>query len=217
MNVTSPAVRGYRWVVFLLAALYFAEQFTRVSAQGFGWQFRYLTIWALTASLCSAWFMLRQSLGKTDARYDTLASTTMVLNVMVVFLYWRLYLISPSLVNGDGPIVVWREFYLHLLGPVLQWIDALFILNTFRRIKRTALVLPVVILIYVLWSEFLVSPMNDLPAGDVTSGLPYPFLNDLMLPDRLLFYVSTAAVALTVMLICWFLASSIGRVTGRNR
>jgi hypothetical protein len=52
-----------------------------------------------------------------------------VLNAMVVFLYWRLYFEDSSLVNGGNPPVWHQEYYLHLAGPILQWIDAVFILG----------------------------------------------------------------------------------------
>jgi hypothetical protein len=37
--------------------------------------------------------------GRSDT-YPAFISATAVLNIMVVFLYWRLYFIDPALVNG---------------------------------------------------------------------------------------------------------------------
>ena len=44
---------------------------------------------------------------RTLDTYPAFISATAVLNIMVVFLYWRLYFIDPALVNGDNtPCVV---------------------------------------------------------------------------------------------------------------
>jgi hypothetical protein len=53
-----------------------------------------------------------------------------------------------------------------------------------------------VIAAYLAWSEFFVQRFNDVPTGAVTSGLPYPFLNDMELPARLQFYGLNFGVAL---------------------
>ena len=43
---------------------------------------------------------------------------------MVVILYWKLFFEDPMSVNNRPP--VWhQEYYLHAVGPLLQWIDAL--------------------------------------------------------------------------------------------
>ena len=97
---------------------------------------------------------------------------------------------------------------MHLIGPVLMWIDALFINRVFQKLKKTILWLTTMITTYIVWIEFVVRPLNDSPVGKVTNGLPYPFLNDLFLFDRLLFY----AVNFIVAMIFLALFSTIARI-----
>ena len=126
---TSVRVTYFRWFVFLLALGYWFYQFTVTSMDNFGWQFRFLTIWGLTASVIVAELMLRFSLGRSDETYNPLVSATVVLGAMVVFLYWKLWFIDPALVNSDGPIEWYQEYYLHVVGPALMMFDAFFILG----------------------------------------------------------------------------------------
>lgn len=203
----SPAVRTYRWIVFLLAAFYFAEQFwvrEFGNMDKFGWQFRYLTIWALTGSMISAGLMLRPGWGTPgDPKGEVLAGLVGVINMMVVVSYWRLYFTDPALVNGENVPVLYREYYLHLLGPLLQWIDMLWIKRAFRRYAPVALWLAVLVIVYLSWAELVVSPLNAEPAGHVTNGLPYPFLNDMAADQRAIFYGVTFASGLVFAAVFW--------------
>lgn len=188
----------YRWFVFALAAFYFVDR-ARTTTYGlddFGWQFRYLTIWALTLSLIAAALMLARRFGAPDGRGAVYVSVTAVINMIVVVSYWRLYFRDPTLVNGDNPVAAYREYYLHLVGPLLQWIDVLCLKRGFRRPGAAALWLGVLVLAYLGWAELVVAPLNDVPVGRVTSGLPYPFLNDMSLGARLVFYAATWASGL---------------------
>lgn len=208
----SKTVTNYRWIVFLLASGFFLYQFTQTSLGAFGWQFRYLTIWGLTANMVAAWFMLRLALGKSTNSHNDFVSAATVLGAVVVFMYWRLYFINPALVNGGGPIVWYQEYYLHLLGPILMWIDAFFILGAFRQIRGTLGYLAVFFLGYIAWVELAVHPLNDTPVGKVTSGLPYPFLNDMDLGQRLQFYATTIVTALVIAAVFWLISVVLRRV-----
>ena len=73
--------------------------------------------------------------GRSDT-YPAFISATAVLNIMVVFLYWRLYFIDPALVNGDNTPEWFQEYYLHLIGPALILIEALFISRAFDQMLR---------------------------------------------------------------------------------
>ncbi|OSP54451.1 androgen-induced gene 1 family protein [Pseudoruegeria sp. SK021] len=144
------------------------------------------------------------------ARYGALGdpgavfgSVVAVLNALVVASYWRLYFTDPALVNGDTQIAGYREYYLHLAGPVLQWIDVLFLKRAFRFPLCTAVWLGALVVIYVLWAEVLVAPLNLTPVGTVTSGLPYPFLNDMPLAARLRFYGLTYASGVVFVGLFW--------------
>jgi hypothetical protein len=195
----SRRIRTYRWVVLLLAIAFFLDRATVEDFSDwsdFGWQFRYLTIWALTGSLVAAGLMLTPRFGQLDGRGAVFVSVVAVMNMIVVVSYWRLYFDDPTLVNGDNAIVPLREYYLHLVGPILQWIDVLAIKRGFRRVVAVALWLGVAVLAYLGWSEFVVAPLNDDPVGTVTTGLPYPFLNDMAPAARLVFYAATWASGL---------------------
>ena len=190
----------YRWGVFLLAAGYCLRTIFFGSFDGFGGPFRYLTIWALFMSFFAASRMIALEEGRTTRRWDAFVATTAVVNAMVVLLYWRLYFADPTSVTRDGRLGdLWLEMYLHALGPALQWIDATFIHRAFRKLWRTLGLLTGVIASYVLWAELIVGPMNDSPVGSVTSGLPYPFLNNLDLAGRATFYGVNFAVAVVVL------------------
>ncbi|MDV7144263.1 hypothetical protein R3X27_16380 [Tropicimonas sp. TH_r6] len=213
MSRVSVPVITYRWITFLLAIGYVAYQFGTGDWSNPGGPLRFLTIWALVLSAYSAWRMLSISLGKSDHPYEVPAMTASVFNIMVVYLYWKLFLINPDLVNGNGPIIWHQEYYLHGLGPALQLIDAVFIGQVFRRIWRGAAVLLLMVPIYVLWAEMFVQPLNDTPVGSVTSGLPYPFLNNMEWPARAEFYVLYGGIALAILTAL----SGVGWVVKRSR
>lgn len=183
-------LRLFRLAVFALAVFFFIDRALISNWDAFGSMFRYLTIWALTGNLIAAAAMLIPRYGLPDGRADALLATQAILNAIVVFSYWRLYFIDPTLVNGSNEIVAYREYYLHLVGPLLMWIDFMGIKRGFRQVLPAIAGLAILILAYTLWAELLVGPRNDAPVGTVTSGLPYPFMNDMELPQRLRFYGS---------------------------
>ena len=115
---------------------------------------------------------------------------------MVVFLYWKLYFIDPSLVNYSGSIVWFQEYYLHILGPALIILDALILNNSFTQVKKGVMTILAICLLYILWSEVVTGPLNDTPEGAVTSGLPYPFLNNMSFSERVSFYTTTIITGL---------------------
>ncbi len=213
---SSTTVTYFRGFVFLLALGYWFYQFTVTSMDSFGWQFRYLTIWGLTANVIVAGLMLRFSLGRSDRTHNPLVSATVVLGAMVVFLYWRLWFIDPALVNSDGPIVWYQEYYLHAVGPALMMFDAFFILGVFQRIWRSLAVSLVIFLSYIAWSEVLVGPLNDSPVGKITNGLPYPFLNDMDGDARTQFYLVTIGTALGFFVAGVVFAKLISMIRGRS-
>ncbi|MEO1309329.1 MAG: hypothetical protein AAFV38_15945, partial [Pseudomonadota bacterium] len=156
--------------------------------------FRYLTNWALLLSFYSASRMLAISEKRITNPHLLTASVAAVLNAMVVIQYWRLYLNDPASVSNQD-LAWYVEYYIHLVGPLLQWIDALFIARAFRRHLPAMGILLCVVVAYVAWAEFFVGPMNRSPIGSVTSGLPYPFLNEMEFQARLVFYAINLAAA----------------------
>lgn len=206
----------YRWAVFLLAGFYtiwmvlLDADYT--SAAG---PFRFLTIWALLLSFICASRMMALVEHRSENDWPALVAVTATLNFMVVFLYWRLYLADPGNVTGSGgPPEPWIQYYIHALGPALQWGDMLLVHRNVRNIRRALFLLLGVVVAYVLWAELLVQPLNDTPVGTVTSGLPYPFLNDLDLPNRGMFYIQTTVSAVLVLLLVFGLTGLTRRTFG---
>ena len=194
--------RIFRWIVFLLAAFYCLRTLFFGDFSEFGGPFRYLTIWALFCSFFAASRMMALEEGRSTRRWDGFVCMTAVINAMVVFLYWRLFFADPASVTRDGELgQFYLEMYLHGLGPALQIADTLFVHRSYRKLTAPLAWLFGVIAAYVAWAELVVGPMNDSPVGAVTSGLPYPFLNDLALNGRAVFYGSNFAVALVLLLV----------------
>jgi hypothetical protein len=185
MNLNPRLI--FRWIAFLLAAGYCIRTMVFGGWDAFGGPFRFLTIWALFASFFAFSRMMAIEEGRSDKRWDGFVCMTAVINTMVVFLYWRLYFADPNSVTTDGQLGAWHlEMYLHLFGPLLQVIDTIFVHRSYRRLGAAFAWLMGVIAVYVVWAELIVQPLNDSPRGTVTSGLPYPFLNSLELPEQIL-------------------------------
>jgi len=195
----------FRGSCFTLALLYWFYQFYEANYNGFGIQFRYLTIWGLTGNLIVTGLLFRQTLAKQKEKYFAAVSAVCVLNVLVVFLYWRLYFIDPKLVNYSGNIVWFQEYYLHLLGPLLLFVDSLLVNRSFRQFKLGIIQALLLSFSYVLWTEFVTGPLNNVPVGSMTAGLPYPFLNDMVLSDRLEFYAISILTGVFFYFLFWLI------------
>lgn len=213
INDRAPATIFFRLIVMILAAFYLIEGFFYIEDwSAIGWQFRFLTNWGLAMSLASAYFMWAYSTGRRATEAHIWASVTVVMNVLVVYLYWSIYLADPTNFYEDGvPIDWWREYYLHLVGPILQWIDAFFIMGAFRNWKKIAGYLIGLVIAYPVFIEGVVAPLNATPVGRVTNGLPYLFLNHKDFVGRLEFYGTTIIGAVIVFGICVALAWALRR------
>jgi hypothetical protein len=138
----------------------------------------------------------------TRRSHEVTAMVAAVINLMVVFLYWRLYLENPALVHDGGKPDNWpHNLYLHLIGPGLQIFDALFFKRAFRTPWRAVLPLFAFVGFYILWGELALQPLSDFPSGTVTSGLAYPFLNNMELADRGVFYGQNFGIALALLVV----------------
>ena len=197
----SRPIKIYRLINFSLAGCYFGYLFLITDYTAIGWQFRYLTIWALTANFFVSALMLNALPRAVSEAADQIVTTAVILNAVVVFLYWKLHFIDPKLINGENPRVWYLDYYLHLFGPLMQWLDAIFIYGAFRRQRQTLQYILILFFSYTLWIELIVQPYNSLSQGTVTSGLPYPFLNDLNFIDRLKFYSSN----MLIIVACFFI------------
>ena len=196
----------YRLVCLLLSVGYFLYQFTEANYNNFGIQFRYLTIWGLTAAMLATWLLYKTKRLGLPESYLPFVSATAVLNAMVVFLYWKLYFTDPSLVNYSGSISWFQEYYLHIVGPALIVLDALLLNNSFTQVKKGVLTILAICLLYIFWSEVITGPLNETPEGSVTNGLPYPFLNNMSFSERVSFYATTIITGLGFYLAGWVLA-----------
>lgn len=205
LSFSSNFILRYRLVCLVLSIAYFVYQFTAANYENFGIQFRYLTIWSLTGAMISSYLLYRLKRSNLPEAYHAFVSAVAVLNAMVVFLYWKLYFIDPSLVNYSGSMVWFQEYYLHALGPLLIIFDALFINRSFLQIKKGTITIVGICLLYVLWSEAITAPLNATPEGSVTSGLPYPFLNNMVFSERLSFYATTTLTGLGFYFLGWLL------------
>jgi len=211
----SRPVLIYRWIVFLLAGFYSVYMITTSSYAGPGGPFRYLTVWALILSFFCASRVLAFSEHRSERRWDAVIAATAVLNAMVVFLYWRLFFADPASVTRNGELAIWwKEYYLHAVGPLLMWLDAVFINRPFRRYLPSAATLIGVVVVYLTWAETFVQRFNDAPRGTVTTGLPYPFLNSLEFGARLNFYGVNIATALVLLAVFFGLGWAMTRVFG---
>ncbi len=192
----------FRWIAFLLAAGYCIRTLVFGGWDTFGGPFRFLTVWALFFSFFTFSRMMALEEGRSTKRWDGFVCMTAVLNTMVVFLYWRLYFADPTSVTSDGQLNAWHlELYMHLLGPVLQVVDTIFVHRSYRRLLPAIGWLVGVIATFVALSELVWQPLNSTPAGLVTSGLPYPFLNNLEFGERVVFYATNFVTAFAILLL----------------
>ena len=195
----------FRGACFTIAVLYWIYQFHVANYNSFGVHFRYLTIWGLTGNMVVTGLLFRQTLFKQKEKYFAVVSSVCVLNALVVFLYWRLYFIDPELVNYSGSIVWFQEYYLHLLGPLLLFIDSIMFNRSFRQFKIGIILALLISVSYVAWTEIVTGPFNNTPVGSKAAGLPYPFLNDMVLGDRLAFYAISIATGVFFYFLFWFI------------
>ena len=192
----------FRWIAFLLAAGYCIRTLVFGGWDTFGGPFRFLTVWALFFSFFAFSRMMALEEGRSTKRWDGFVCMTAVLNPKVVFLYWRLYFADPTSVTSDGQLNAWHlELYMHLLGPVLQVVDTIFVHRSYRRLLPAIGWLVGVIATFVALSELVWQPLNSTPAGLVTSGLPYPFLNNLEFGERVVFYATNFVTAFAILLL----------------
>ena len=115
--------------------------------------------------------------------------------------------------NNGGQIVWWLEYYLHGLGPALQIMDALFIGAVFHRVWRAIVPLILIIAAYVAWAELVCTTLSTTARlGSVTSGLPYPFLNNMELAERSVFYAVNAGTAMGLLVVFGVVGAVLYRV-----
>ena len=213
MRRVSLRVYIWRWIVFLLAGGYSLYLVVTSDYSTPGGPFRFLTIWALLGSFFCASRAIAWSEARSDRTWASFMAATAVVNAMVVFLYWRLFLEDPASVTRNGELgELWLEMYIHGLGPVLQWIEALFLTRAFRRPVASTAILVAWVAGYLTWAELFVQRFNTTPIGSVTSGVPYPFLNSMEFPARLEFYGVNLGMALVLLVVFFALGWVVRRL-----
>jgi hypothetical protein len=95
-------------------------------------------------------------------------------------------------------------------------IDALFLNRAFQNILRGVLMTTMICIAYIIWSEAIVGPFNIEPIGSVTSGLPYPFLNDMVFMERALFYATTTATGVMMYAGFWLFSKLLPRLISQK-
>ena len=189
---------AYRWGVAALAAVVWARCFAEARLEHFGWQFRYLDVWALTASAISAAFMLRLAMGWSRSRHEVFVGAAAALNAVVIALH-----LGP-LVQGPG----WKEAYLHLIAPSLQIADAVLILGAFERMRGALAGFALTALAYVAWIELAVRPLNV--SADGVGGLPYAALDAMAPSARLAVYGGATLIGLAAVPVLRALQRALG-------
>ncbi|MEM9974938.1 MAG: hypothetical protein AAF771_12225 [Pseudomonadota bacterium] len=205
----------YRWAVFLLAG---AATVKQIAIDGDysdpGGPFRFLTNWALLLAFLNASRMLAFSERRSERQWPDLTAVACVANLLMAGLYWALRFDDPANLRDGPELPAYLDLYLHLFGPLLLWIDAVFIARGFRRPWRSAPWILVLVALYVAWIELVVGPASDVPFGSVTSGLPYPFLNNMAVEARAILYGGIAAAGMAALALFAGLSHA---VSGRNR
>ena len=75
----------YRFLCLILALGYWLYQFTLTNYDNFGIQFRFLTIWGLSAALTSTILLFINSLKGREEKYFAVVSATAPLFMLVMF------------------------------------------------------------------------------------------------------------------------------------
>ncbi len=220
MTRVADAAVACRWGVVLLATTVWVWSFEDARIEEFGWQFRWLDIWALSASAVSSAFMLRLSMGWSRSRHETFVQITAALNAVVVAIH-LLPAVSdiPASALGPASAPSVKAAYLHLIGPALQIADAVLILGAFRGPLRglggAAAGVALVAVTYVAWIELAVRPLNA--RADGRGGLPYGALDPVELPERLAVYALAALGAAASLAVLWAIQRAPGARRGERR
>jgi hypothetical protein len=191
MSRTAWLGAVYRWGVLVLASVVWMRCFGEARMAEFGWQFRLLEVWAVSATALSTAFMVRLSMGWSRSPHTPFVGAVAAVNVVVVALH--LGQLSPAPATSPG----WHALSLLLVLPLLQIADALFVLGAFKRLRRAMAWVVAIAATYVAWVEMAVRPLNASSEG--RGGLPYPILDTMPLADRLGFYVAMTGLALAVL------------------
>ena len=179
----------YFWWLGIGNSLYIGTGSGQLEHWGGG--LRYLTNWVLTLNLLLALNAIISEFSKNKS-LDLIIPATLSMNVVVIILYWGLRIIDQSYLDvntDDWTLFEWFwDFYLHWGMSVLVLIEILIFNKAIIKILNSYLILMVIFFGYIIWIELLIMPNNDDPCGKYNCGFPYPFLNEMEITDRSIFY-----------------------------
>ena len=193
---TFSFILFFRAVSFLLASIFIADIFFLSGSHlfqdiGFGKQFKFFTLWSFVANFSVCLILFLRMFQFRLRINDSIVAIATMMGIFTVILYWGLFFIDPSLVNyTDQRLNFLREYYLHLIGPLLLSIEGFFYSRAFKKFLNIAKYAALINFGYFAWIEFIIAPLNKFPVGKITKGLPYPFMNDMNSIERLIFATS---------------------------
>ena len=182
----SPFIRNYRYLIFFITLAYWLDLYY---LNGFS-ILRYLTNWALTLSVICAGLLSLESAIEKPLRINSFIIAAFCTNVVVMVLYWKLYFKNPDLLYAGSTRMPWyRDDFVHLFCPLAQMFDAIVFKQAFsNKVFKGGLYFLIIATLYTLLSEFVFT-------------LPYPFLWDLDLGQRIYFYTSANVTGILSLLV----------------
>tara|TARA_Y100000588_G_scaffold370857_1_gene441520 strand:+ start:220 stop:888 length:669 start_codon:yes stop_codon:yes gene_type:complete len=200
----------YRTVTLGLAAYFWwigvGVDYVSSSEAEWGGGLIYLTNWVLTLNLLVHTRAFLSEIFRQVFTINFLVGATMVMNIVVLVLWWGLQLVDPTLLAADTEgwstfYWIW-EIYIHGGMAVLLFIEGVVFNKSFSSKIRPYAVIVGLFLAYIVWIELAVSRYNILPCGSVNCGFPYPFLNDLDITQRIIFYLGIWILGTVSFLLC---------------
>lgn len=159
------------------ASLWVAEFFVSVVVPGR--QFRFLTIWGLTAAMCMHAYQLVRMRRSPSSKVSALFTTAAAINLVILLMYWTAYFVFPHMIAVEGYHVL-HDIFIHAICPLLCIMDTAFLSNLSMDFKLSTTYLLASIVAYVLWLELFVAPF---------SVLPYAFLRGVTMSARIVCYL----------------------------
>ena len=154
---------------------------------------KYLTNWVLTLNLIVAFDAIIFEVTRKVKLFNSIISATIAMNIVVIALYWGMRSVDETLLDVNTEkwtLLQWIwDSYLHWGMALIVLIEAIIFNSIYDKLIRAYTVLIVIFLGYIFWIETFVSQYNTDPCGSINCGFPYPFLNDLNISERTIFYL----------------------------
>lgn len=181
---------AYFWWLGIGNNLYIGSSFDNSTSWGGG--LRYLTNWVLTLNLLVAINAILFEIHRNYKFFTYIYSSTLSMNIVIIVLYWGMRFIDQSLLDvnsSEWTLFQWVwDFYLHWGMTIIVAIEIIFLSKLKNQFIKEYTTLMIVFFGYILWIEYFISSNNKSPCGLISCGFPYPFLNDLISKERIVFY-----------------------------